>query len=188
MRSVIKYVGIILVIAGILLVMKNLFTQEDEWSGSKNGNTSKVVYYSAKVQLLDKESGSYLTGASLMLKNSDGQILEKWTTDGGVHLISNLKKGTYTIEQESAPEGYHLNEDGVLFKISNKDQDVTMYNVKMTDEEIEEARRQNTTSNEVGVDNTLSEKSIWAILGGVLCIGLGIGMILFQRRSSSNDV
>ena len=32
MRNVIKYVGIILVIAGILLVTKNLFTQDEGWN------------------------------------------------------------------------------------------------------------------------------------------------------------
>ena len=193
MRNVIKYVGIILVIAGILLVTKNLFTQDEEWNKTnnkkKNEEITEVAYYSAKIELLDKESNSYLNGAALVLKKENGEIIEKWTTDGGVHLVNKLEKGSYVIEQESAPEGYNLNEEGVTFEIKNKDKDVTMYNTKMTEEEIEEARQQNTTSSEVtGVDNTLSEKSIWSILGGVISIGVGIGLILLQKKSSSNDV
>lgn len=190
MRNVIKYVGIILVIAGILVVMKNLFTQDDEWNDTnkKKEDTTEVAYYNAKIELMDKDTNSYLNGATLVLKKESGEIIEKWTTDGGVHLASKLEKGSYVVEQESAPDGYHLNEEGVSFEIKNKDKEVTMYNTKMTEEEIEEARRQNTVSSEVGVDNTLSEKSIWAIIGGIASIGIGIGLILVQRRSSSNDV
>ena len=193
MKNVIKYVGIVLVIAGILLVMKNLFTQDEEWNTTTKKKTTEetteVTYYSAKIELLDEESSSYLSGSNLVLKKENGEIIEKWTTDGGVHLVNKLEKGTYVIEQESAPDGYHLNEEGVTFEIKNKDKDVVMYNTKMTEEEIEEARLQNTTSSEVaGVDNTLSEKNIWSILGGVISIGVGIGLILLQKKSSSNDV
>ena len=190
MRNVVKYVGIVLVIAGIILVMKNLFTQEDEWSRPKNkkDETTAVAHYSAKVQLLDKESSSFLSGATLVVKDEKGEVIDKWTTDGGVYLINSLKKGTYTVEQESAPDGYHKTDEKVLFTISDKDEEITIYNVKMTEQEIEETRLKNTTSNEVGVENTLSKKSIWSILGGVASIGIGVGLILYQKKSSSNDI
>lgn len=190
MRNGIKYVGIILVIAGILLVMKNLFTKDEEWETKKSTKekTTEVVYYNARIQLLDKEENSFLSGATLVLKNESGEEVEKWTTEEGVHLVNKLKKGTYTVEEEKAPEGYHLNEEKVSFEIKTSDEEVTMYNTKMTEEEQEEARRQNTTSSEVGVDNTLSEKNIWSILGGILSIGLGIGLILFQKKTPNNDV
>lgn len=190
MRNVVKYVGIVLVIAGILLVMKNLFTQDDEWSStkSKKDSTTEVVYYSAKVQLLDKDSDAFLNGATLVVKDKNGEEIDRWTTDSGVHLVNKLKKGTYTIEQESAPDGYKQVEKSVSFEINGKDQEITIYNTKMTEQEKEEARLKNTTSNEVGVDNTLSEKSIWSILAGVASIGIGVGLILYQKKSSSNDI
>lgn len=188
MRNIIKYVGIILVIAGILLVMKNLFTKDDEWNTDKKDKATEVVYYSAKIKLLDEETESYLSGATLVLKNEAGDVIEKWTTDGGTHLVSKLEKGNYVVEQESSVDGYHVNEEGVSFEIKNKDKEVIVYNTRMTEEEIEEIRRQNTVSNEVNVDNTLSEKGIWSIIGGIASIGIGVGLILVQRRSSSNDV
>ena len=190
MKNVVKYVGIVLVIAGILLVMKNLFTQDDEWSStkSKKKDTTEVVYYSAKVQLLDKESDAFLSGATFVVKDADGEVVDEWTTNGGAYLVNKLKNGTYTLEQKSAPEGYHLNETTVPFEIDGKDQEVTIYNTKMTEQEIEEARLRNTTSSEVGVDNTLSEKSIWSILGGIASIGIGVGLILYQKNSSRNDI
>lgn len=188
MRNIIKYVGIILVIAGILIVMKNLFAQDGGVSNTGKNKNKEIVYYSAKIKLLDKETDAYLNGATLILKKESGEVVERWTTEGGVHLVSKLKKGKYVVEQESSVDGYHLNEEGVSFEIKNKDKEVILYNTKMTEEEIEEARRQNTVSNEVGVDNTLSERSIWAIIGGIASIGIGVGLILVQRRSSSNDV
>ena len=180
MRNIVKYVGIILVIAGILLVMKNLFTKE-------NFNETKVkeTYYSAKIALLDKEANSYLTGATLVLKKESGEIIEKWTTEDDLYIVNKLESGTYIIEQESAPENYHLNEEGVTFKIIDEDKKVTMYNTKMTEEEI---RLQNTVSSEVGVDNTLSEKNIWSIIGGIAIIAIGLGLILIPKKSSNNDV
>lgn len=190
MRNVIKYVGIILVIAGILLVMKNLFSQDESFNGTKKNKTdvSEVTYYNAKISMLDKETDAYLKGISLVLKNEKNETIEKWTSEEGTHLVNKLKKGKYTIEQENTLEGYKENEEVTTFEIKDKDTEVTMYNVKLTEEEKEELRQQNTTSNEVGVENTLSVKNIWSILGGVASIVLGVGMILFQKKSSSNDI
>lgn len=190
MKNAIKYIGIILVIAGVLLVTKNLFTQDEEWDSKKEKKTeaTEVVYYNARIQLLDKEENTFLTGATLVIKNEAGEEIDKWETGEGVHLVNKLKKGTYTLTEEKAPEGYHFNEEVISFEIANKDQEVTMYNTKMTEEEQAEIKRQNTTSSEVGVDNTLSEKNIWSILGGVLSIGLGVGLILIQKKAPNNDV
>ena len=64
-RSIIKYVGIALVIVGVLLVMKNLFAKEDtNWN-----EDVKDKYYSAKIKLLDKDTNDYLEGAKLILKD-----------------------------------------------------------------------------------------------------------------------
>lgn len=190
MRNIVKYVGIVLVIAGILLVMKNLFTSDEEWEtkGDKKTESEAVVYYNARIQLLDQDENSFLTGAILVLKDESGEEIDRWTTEEGVHLVNKLEKGNYTVEEEKAPEGYHLSEEEVSFKITDSDQEVTMYNTVMTEEEQEEARRQNTTSSEVGVDNTLSEKNIWFILGGILSIGVGVGLILFQKRILNKDI
>ena len=188
MRNIIKYIGIVLVIAGILLVMKNLFTKDDEWNTNNKKNKEEIVYYNAEIKLLDKDTESYLSGSTLVLKKKTGEIIEKWITDGGVHLVNKLKNGTYVIEQESSIDGYHKNEEGVTFEIKNKNKQVTIYNKKMTEAEIEEARRQNTVSNEVGVDNTLSEKSVWSIIGGIASIGIGISLILIYKKPSNNDI
>lgn len=187
MKIVIKYIGIVLVIAGIILVMKNLFTMDnDEFSSSDKKN--KNMHYNLRISLLDKDTNDYLSGASLVLKNKDGEIIEKWVTKNEVHVIEKLKNGTYVLVQDNTIDGYHKNDKDVTFEISNKDKKITIYNKKMTQDEIEEARLKNTVANEIGVDNTLSEKSLWSILGGIASIGIGVSLIFLQRKSSSNDI
>lgn len=178
-RNIIKYVGLTLVIIGIVLVMKNLFSSDTDWENSKSkSTTNKNGYYSATISLLDQDTEVFLSDANLVVKDKDGNVVNGWTTDGGVHLVTNLKSGTYTLEEEKAPSGYHLNEEGVAFKIDGADAKVVMYNIAMTEEE---KKIQNTTSNEVGVENTLSNRSLGVVLGAIASIILGIGLILFPR-------
>lgn len=187
-RNIIKYLGIALVIVGIVLVMKNLFTKDDEWSETTKKNASKNSYYSASIRLVDKESNAFITGAKLVLKKENGEVVEEWTTEGGVHLVNKLKNGKYVLIQESATEDYHLNEDGVSFEIDGADSEVIMYNIALTEEEKAIIKAQNTTASNVNVDNTLSKKSIFSIFIGIASIIAGVALILVQRRSSSNDV
>lgn len=180
MRNIVKYVGIVLVIIGILLVMKNLFSKETEWSSKKSG-TSEVTY-SVRIKLLDKESNDYLTGGKLVLKDNKGEIVSEWTTEGSVQVINKLNSGKYTLIEEEAPADYHLDEEGISFEIKNADKEITMYNLKMTDEEKEEERIKNTVSNEVGVDNTLSNKSILSVLVALVVSSLGLGIIYKVKK------
>lgn len=169
-RSIIKYVGIALVIVGILLVMKNLFAKDD-WSTT---NKKETVYYSAKIKLLDKETENYLEGSKLVLKDKDGKVVAEWTTENKVYVVKNLKNGKYNLVQESAPENYHLNETGITFEIKSKDKNIVMYNTKMTEEEIKEA---NTKETEVGVDNTGTSKNVFIGLLAMLMTGMGLNLI-----------
>lgn len=178
MRTIIKYIGIALVIVGILLVMKNLFTKETNWDN--NIEETKETYYIAKIKLLDKETKKYLTGSKLILKDENNEIIDEWTTDTKTHTIKELEKGTYTLIQSTAPENYHLNKNSLTFEIKNSDKDVVMYNTKMTEEEIKES---NTTKSEVGVDNTLSSKSILTTIIALITITLGLTTIYKVKKN-----
>ena len=178
MRTIIKYIGIALVIVGILLVMKNLFTKETNWDN--NIEETKETYYIAKIKLLDKETKKYLPGSKLILKDENNEIIDEWTTDTKTHTIKELEKGTYTLIQSTAPENYHLNKNSLTFEIKNSDKDVVMYNTKMTEEEIKES---NTTKSEVGVDNTLSSKSILTTIIALITITLGLTTIYKVKKN-----
>lgn len=194
LRSIIKYGGLALVVLGIILVMKNLFTSDkynDKGTDKKNkSGYSNVVSnktYSASISLLDEESKSFVSGASLVLKDKDGNVISSWNSDNGVHLVSSLKNGTYTLIEESAPEGYHLNEKTITFEIKNKDKSVKMYNKKMTKEEKEayeaSMRAKNTTSNEINVDNTLSSKDITMVVTAISSIIFGLALIFYKKEA-----
>ncbi len=190
LRSIIKYGGLALVIIGIVLVMKNLFNSDTKWENNKKNNPTTVetkTSYSATVSLIDQETKKYIQGATLVVKDSNGNTISSWTSDQGVHLVTNLKKGSYTLTEETAPEGYHINKDGVTFEIKNKNKEVIMYNIKMTEEEKQayekEQRELNTTSNEINVDNTLSEKEIVTTMMAILCIISGIAIIFNKKEA-----
>lgn len=186
-KNIVKYGGLALVLVGIILVMKSLFTSDVEWSSDKTGSkSSKNGVYSVTISLLDKETESFITGSKMLLKDEDGTVVSSWTTDSGVRLVTSLENGTYYLVQEAASEGYHLNSDGVAFTIDGEDQEVVMYNIKLTEEEVQNQGMYNEETGEitsqVGVENTLSMKSWVSLIGAVASIGLGLGLIVKKSK------
>lgn len=55
--------------------------------------------------------GNELEGAEMELINSDGEIVEKWTSDGANHVISGLSTGKYVLKEIVAPDGYIIATD-----------------------------------------------------------------------------
>ena len=79
-KNIIRYVGLALVIVGIVLVMKNLFANSSNtWSSGNNGINNKV-YYEASIKLLDKETSDYVVGADLVLKDNNDKVIDEWKT------------------------------------------------------------------------------------------------------------
>lgn len=181
MRNVIKYGGIVLVIIGVLLVMKNLFAKDADWTN--NNFSKKTSYYSVKVKLLDKENNSYLAGGKLAIKDSNGKVISEWTTDSGVHLVSKLKAGKYTLVQTKNVDNYNINDKGISFTIKNTDKELVMYNEKMTEDQVKEERAKNTTANEVGVESTGTSKSILTIVIAAISIIVGSRLIYKERNN-----
>ena len=190
LRSIIKYGGLALVIIGIILVMKNLFNSDSKYDNNGNKKKdNKVVekVYSAKVSLLDEDSNKFVSGASLVIKDKNGNVISTWTSENSIHLVSSLKNGVYTLIEEKAPDGYKLNTNTVTFEIKNKDKSVKMYNKKMTQQEKEayeaEQRARNTVSDEIDVDNTLSSKDITMIVTAVSSVVFGLALIFYKKEA-----
>lgn len=55
--------------------------------------------------------GNELEGAEMELLNSDGEVVEKWTSDGTNHVISGLSAGKYVLKETAAPDGYVIATD-----------------------------------------------------------------------------
>ena len=55
--------------------------------------------------------GEELIGAEMQLENADGKIVDKWTSDGTNHVVTELPAGDYTLKEIAAPDGYMIATD-----------------------------------------------------------------------------
>lgn len=94
-------------------------------------NVSSTITLSienSKVTIIkvDKSTNQPLAGAKLVVKDSAGNTITGWTSTTNGHVIRNLKPGTYTVTETSAPKGYKLNTTPVSFTITASNQNVTV--------------------------------------------------------------
>ncbi len=91
----------------------------------------KVVVNIIKV---DQETQSPLAGAVLVVKNSKGEEVARFTTTEQPYVLTDLADGTYTVEEASAPQGYVINTNKVSFTIDDEHQShqVSFVNAKET--------------------------------------------------------
>lgn len=74
--------------------------------------------------------GNELAGAEMVLENADGEIVDKWTSDGTNHIVSKLGAGEYVLKEIAAPDGYVIATD-IKFSIDVYG-NVTVENVEAT--------------------------------------------------------
>lgn len=55
--------------------------------------------------------GEELEGAEMQLENADGETVDKWTSDGTNHIVTELPAGDYTLKEIAAPDGYVIATD-----------------------------------------------------------------------------
>ena len=76
------------------------------------------IHSNASIEVLKTDAdGKALSGATLQIKNSNGTVIDTWTTDGQKHKVSNLSSGTYVLSETSAPNGYKLSTETVKFTV-----------------------------------------------------------------------
>ena len=176
-KDIIRYIVIILIVVAIALVIRGLVNQDSDWEEDNSNTTNNETYYQASISLLDKETEEFISGATLTVRSATGEEVDSWITTEEAYTISNLKSGTYTLEQEIASDEYKLNEESITFEVEDTNVDVVMYNEKKTEEELAEEKAQNTTSDEINVDNTLSYKNKSLAILSIIIFIIGIGLI-----------
>lgn len=104
---------------------------------NKNKNIQIKVYNEAResvvtITKIDKETGKALAGAVLVVKKADGTEVARFTTTTEAYSLLNLENGTYTVEEESAPEGYKKSDDQITFTVddNNLTHQITFENYK----------------------------------------------------------
>ena len=92
-------------------------------------NQPNVVEISKK----DITGGEELPGAKLTLFDSNGNVIETWTSEDRPHVIKGLPAGIYTLKEETAPDGYALAEN-ITFELTDS---MTVQQVVMYDEQLQ---------------------------------------------------
>ncbi len=82
---------------------------------------------SDKVEMIDEPTkvtiskqavggGAELEGATLLVRNANGEVIEEWVSGGEAHVFNMLPVGEYTLTEISAPKGYAVAET-IRFRI-----------------------------------------------------------------------
>ena len=78
-----------------------------------------------KVTKTDALTGDSVKGAEFTVFDKDGNIVDKWTTDGTAHAVSGLDAGCeYILKETKTPEGYMTAPDRTLVVSGEQNMDV----------------------------------------------------------------
>ena len=105
---------------------------------SLDGKTNLVTLYNekevtkVKISKQDITSKEELAGATLIIKDNTGKVVDKWVSGNEPHYIEGLNPGDYSLTEEIAPDGYALSSETISFtlKADGTVQTVVMYNEK----------------------------------------------------------
>lgn len=74
--------------------------------------TAEIINDFTKVDISKVDiGGKDVIGAELTIKDSEGNEVASWTTDGMPHRIDRLEPGEYVLIEEQAPDGYKIAEE-----------------------------------------------------------------------------
>lgn len=114
-----------------------LNTKEQTFKVSSTNSTLAIDFENSKnktsISKKDSATNDFVSGAHLILLNSENQQIKEWTTTNEEYIIEGLKEGTYTIKEEKAPSGYILNNNSETFEITanqTENKKITLYNTK----------------------------------------------------------
>lgn len=88
----------------------------DELSKSITFSVNKATVQISKQDITNKKE---VEGATLTIKNSNGDIVNTWVSDNKQKSV-NLAPGEYTLEETMAPEGYELSDTVIKFTINSE--------------------------------------------------------------------
>lgn len=139
-----------------------------------NSNNVDIINYvndftKVNISKLDIANSEEVEGAHLVIKDSNGKIVEEWTSTDTPYYIEKLPVGRYTLTETIAPDGYVLNTSVVDFEVleTGDIQSAVMYNSKP-----------------IEVPNTGSNATYIYLTGGILILLGGILMYISYRNKS----
>lgn len=106
----------------------------------KDGGVEKtVVMYNnpipdntlVKVSKRDITNEKEIPGATLVIKDASGKIIDQWVSTTQPHYVSDLPQGKYTLIETQSPAGYGISDEVVEFEVTadgGVEKTVVMYN------------------------------------------------------------
>lgn len=91
-------------------------TQKEITIQMENKPKSNVV----NILKVDKSTGRPLAGATLVVKDSKDNVVARFVTTEESYTLQDLEDGTYTVEEEKAPNGYVRSEEKIAFTIDDE--------------------------------------------------------------------
>ena len=92
-----------------------LRAEDVKFTVKETGEIQKVAmvddYTKVQISKTDMVTKKELPGAKLTIFDSNNETVAKWTSGKEPHMIEKLKPGTYTLREETAPNGYEVAED-----------------------------------------------------------------------------
>ena len=91
--------------------------------------------YTVSIIKKDSVTGKALAGATLVVKDANGKVVDTWVSTTSAHVIDELEPGLYTLEETKAPKGYVLNKTPIRFTIvkgGDTEKVITFYNTPET--------------------------------------------------------
>ena len=116
---------------------------------------------------VDAATGNPLSGATLVVKDSTGKVVEEFVTTEEAHTITNLTDGEYTVEEKEAPAGYNKSDEVYKFTIS--DETPTALVIFENNEIVE-------------VPFTGSNKSLISTIFGSMLLISGVGFVYYNGK------
>ena len=113
-----------------------------------------------------------MKGASLVVKDKDGNVIDEWVSTTEPHIIKNLTVGeTYTLEETIAPDGYKIAQS-INFEIKDTGE---VQSVVMYDELLPSSGGVNTSDT--------SDVNTMAVLASISALGMAsYGMYEFFKK------
>ena len=144
------------------------FTIDENGSllNAKGEKISKVIMYNepnddiyTSISKQDITTSKELPGATLVVKDVNGNVIDTWVSTNEVHKIKNLRAGTYNLIETIAPEGYKLSTETITFSVdkegkltNEKGQEIAkviMYNKPIPKTDVNISKQDITTSKEL---------------------------------------
>ncbi|HIR58842.1 MAG TPA: Cys-Gln thioester bond-forming surface protein [Candidatus Onthousia excrementipullorum] len=143
------------------------FTISDTNNKAEITIENKAIEKLVTIFKVDGKTGNPIYGAVLIIRDSDGNIVDEFTSTEEGHTLTGLKDGKYTVEEKQAPEGYTKSDEIYTFTISDETPTALVF---FENNEI------------VEVPFTGSSKSLISTLFGSVLLISGVGFVYYNGK------